>query len=288
MPGGQAVLRLPRRQGAGPLRRAPSPAEEYAETRRARCAISSKGGAAGVDRDLEREMREAAADLDFERAARCRNRLEAVRSILERQTVVSERRLDADVIGVHREETIAVAHLFQVREGRVLAGTEFVLDQGLDVTDADLVEGFLLRYYAQATHVPKEVLVAVLPRRDPRRSRSGCPVCAAPRSASPCRERGEKRALLELATTNARHALARYTFRTRYDEERTNAALLQLESALALPAPPMRIECFDISTLHGRFSVGSMVVFEGGRPSPGGLSPLPGPAATRRKATTSR
>jgi excinuclease ABC subunit C len=80
--------------------------------------------------------------------------------------------------------------------------------------------------------------------------------------------RGEKRTLLELATTNARHALARYKFRTRYDEERTNTALLELESALALPAPPLRIEAFDISTLHGRFSVGSMVVFDGGRADP--------------------
>jgi excinuclease ABC subunit C len=82
-------------------------------------------------------------------------------------------------------------------------------------------------------------------------------------------ERGEKRSLLELADTNARHALARYAFRTRYDEARTNTALLQLESALALSAPPMRIEAFDISTLHGRFSVGSMVVFEAGRSDPG-------------------
>jgi excinuclease ABC subunit C len=78
-------------------------------------------------------------------------------------------------------------------------------------------------------------------------------------------QRGEKRALATLAATNARHALARYKHRTRYDEERLNRALLELESALALPAPPLRIECFDISTLHGRNSVGSMVVFTGGR-----------------------
>jgi excinuclease ABC subunit C len=82
--------------------------------------------------------------------------------------------------------------------------------------------------------------------------------------------RGEKRRLLELAMTNARHAFARYSFRTRYDEARTNAALLELESALALPAPPLRIEAFDISTLHGRFSVGSMVVFAAGRADPSG------------------
>jgi excinuclease ABC subunit C len=78
-------------------------------------------------------------------------------------------------------------------------------------------------------------------------------------------QRGEKRALAQLAATNARHSLARYKHRTRYDEERLNRALMELESALALPAPPLRIECYDISTLHGRASVGSLVVFTGGR-----------------------
>jgi excinuclease ABC subunit C len=235
----------------------------------ARVADFLDGRRSGVVGELEAEMREAAAELDYERAARARNRLAAVRSVLDRQTVVSGRALEADAIGVHREETIAAAHLFQVREGRVLTGTEFVLDQGLDISDAELVEGFLLRYYAEAAHVPREVLVPVLPEDAGaiegwlRGLRGGRVSLAAP-------ARGEKRTLLELARTNARHALARYSFRTRYDEGRTNAALLELESALALPAPPLRIEAFDISTLHGRFSVGSMVVFEGGRSQPKG------------------
>jgi excinuclease ABC subunit C len=226
-----------------------------------------EGRRSGVAAELERAMRAASAELDFERAARFRNRLDAVRSVLDRQTVVSERSLDADIVGVHREETIAAAHVFQVREGRVLAGAEFVLDQGLDVCESDLVEGFLLRYYGTATHVPGEVILATPP--------DGAAVMEewlarlrGTRVRLVVPSRGEKRTLLELATTNARHALARYKFRTRYDEERTNTALLELESALALPAPPLRIEAFDISTLHGRFSVGSMVVFDGGRADP--------------------
>jgi excinuclease ABC subunit C len=242
------------------------PAGEYAATVR-RVAEFLDGRRKGVERDLERRMKDAAAELDFERAGKYRNRLEAVRTVLERQTVVSERDLDADFIGVHREETIAAAHLFQVREGRVLAGAEFVLDQGLDIGDEELAEGFLLRYYGQATHVPKEVVLASAPGETPAleawlgQLRGSKVVILAP-------QRGEKRRLLELAETNARHALARYNFRTRYDEERTNSALLQIESALALPAPPLRIEAYDISTLHGRFSVGSMIVFEAGRSLP--------------------
>jgi excinuclease ABC subunit C len=253
-------------KGPGPCVGAVS-REQYAVIVR-KVSAFLEGRRSGVVRDLERSMQEASADLDYERAARFRNRLEAVRSVLDRQSIVSERKLDADVVGLYREETIAAAHVFMVREGRVLSGSEFVLDQGLDVTDAELVEGFLLRYYTQVDRPPKDVLVSVLPGGTEAIAEwlSGLRGSKV-RLAVPAR--GEKRTLLELADTNARHALARYTFRTRYDEARTNAALLELESALALPAPPLRIEAFDISTLHGRFSVGSMVVFDAGRSDPG-------------------
>jgi excinuclease ABC subunit C len=237
--------------------------EEYAE-QIGKVVAFLEGRQTEVACDLEAAMREAAADLDYERAARLRNSLEAVRTVLEKQKVVSDRPLDMDVIGIEREETIAGVHVFLVREGRVLIGNEFILDKGFDVPESELVEGFLLRYYGQASHVPKEVLVPSLPDSAEavgewlgglRGSKVNVHVAL----------RGEKKALSQLAATNARHALMRYRHRTRYDEERTNRALLELESALALPVPPLRIECFDISTLHGRHSVGSMVVFSGGR-----------------------
>ncbi len=223
-----------------------------------------QGRHSGVAEELEERMRAAAADLDFERAARFRNRLEAVRRIQEKQTVVSSRPLDLDVVGLYREETITGVHVFVVREGRVLIGNEFVLDKGLDVPAPELVEGFLLTYYDQSEQVPREVVVPELPE-------SGDAVAewlsglrgARVRVAVP--RRGEKRRLLENAEVNARHALMRHKVRTRYDEERINRALIELESALALPAAPLRIECYDISTLHGRHSVGSMVVFTNGR-----------------------
>lgn len=237
--------------------------EEYA-AQVAKVAGFLEGKRTDIADELEREMREAAASLDYERAARLRNSLSAVRSVLEKQKVVSDRPLDMDVIGIEREETIAAVHVFLVRNGRVLVGNEFVLDKGMDVSMDELIDGFLLRYYAHATHVPREVLVPALPEDAPaledwlgglRGSKVRVHVA----------RRGEKRALAELAATNARHTLARYRFRTRYDEERTDRALLELESALALPVPPLRIECYDISTLHGNYSVGSMVVFSGGR-----------------------
>jgi len=237
--------------------------EEYAEQVEKVIAFL-EGRQTEVARDLEAAMREAAAELDYERAARLRNSLEAVRTVLEKQKVVSDRPLDIDVIGIEREETIAGVHVFIVREGRVLIGNEFILDKGMDVSEAELVEGFLLRYYGQASHVPREVLVPELPE-SAETTEAWLSGLRGSRVRIHVAQRGEKRALSELAATNARHALLRYRYRTRYDEERTNRALLELESALGLEKPPLRIECYDISTLHGRHSVGSMVVFSGGR-----------------------
>lgn len=222
------------------------------------------GKQAQVIGELRAEMEEAAENLDFERAAKLRNAIESVQRLRERQQVVSEKPLDLDLVGIHREETIAAVHLFLVREGRVLAGNEFVLDFGLDTPLEDLVEGFLLAYYGDAAYVPREVLVPAIPLDDSIEDWLTELKGARARLSVP--QRGRKRELLELAERNAEHTLARYKFRTRYDDERLNRALVELESALALSITPMRIECFDISTIHGKHSVGSMVVFEGGRP----------------------
>jgi excinuclease ABC subunit C len=248
--------------GPGPCVGAITP-EEYAENV-ARVAGFLSGRHGDLERDLERQMREAAADLDFEAAARHRNRLEAVNAIRQRQRIVSSRPLDMDVIGFHREETVAGVHVFRVRQGRVLVVNELVLDKGLDVSSAELVEGFLLRYYADAADVPKEVVLRELPD-EPDAVAEWLGSLRGKRVTLIAPQRGERRDLLGLAEKNAQHTLVRFKVRTRYDEERLNAALLQLESALALPAPPLRIECYDISTLHGRHSVGSMVVFTNGR-----------------------
>lgn len=221
--------------------------------------------------ELESEMKEAAADLDFEHAARVRDRLDAIKALQEKQKAVLPRPLNIDVIGFYREETIASAHVFVVRKGRIIISNDFVLDKGLNVPEADLVGQFLSKYYDQTTELPHEVVIAEHLPEDVTRpleqwltERLASPHGAKVRVVVP--ERGERHDLLELASLNAKHALMRHKMRTRYDEERIDLALLQLESALALPDPPMRIECFDISTIHGNYSVASMVVFTGGKP----------------------
>lgn len=261
-PSGKACFDFHVGKGPGPCVGAIT-REEYAE-RVKQVSAFLEGKQAEVEAGLARDMREAAAELDYERAARLRNSLEAVKSIREKQRVVSDRPLDIDVVGIDREETIAGANVLQVREGRIVGANEFVLDKGLDTSEPDLIEGFLLRYYEEASHVPREIVVTSLPE-DPQVMEEWLAVQRGKKVTLSVPQRGEKRHLSELACTNAQHALMRYKNRTRYDEERLNRALLELESALALPAPPLRIECFDISTLHGRSSVGSMVVFTGGR-----------------------
>ena len=219
--------------------------------------------------ELTAEMMDAAAELDFEKAGRLKGRIETIKSLSQRQHAVTAQNLSADVIGFYREETITGVHVLMIREGRIINSNEFILNKGTNIIDEDLMHSFLLRYYDVTTSIPREVIVRSLPEDDwamsqwlteKLASKHGAKV----RFVTP--EKGEKTDLLNLAETNARHSLMRYKVRTNYDDQRINKALLQLESALALDKPPHRIECFDISTNHGSYTVASMVVFENGKP----------------------
>ena len=217
------------------------------------------------ERAVSDEMAEAAAELDFEKAARCRDRLRTLQRVGERQQVVFPSSINIDVVGFFREETIAGVHLFAVREGRTQRSCEFVLDKGSDVPVEELAGGFLKRYYGSGADLPDEVDLPVeLP--DAEVLAEWLTGLHGRKVALHVPRRGEKRRLLDLAEKNARHTLMRFMVRTSYADQRTNDALLQLESALALPGPPYRIECFDISTIHGKFTVASMVVFTNGKP----------------------
>ena len=255
--------------GLGPCCGAITP-EEYAPyVQRAERFLSGKRGE--FVQELAAEMDAAASELDFERAARARDRLRAVEALREKQKAVLDRALDADVVGFFREETIGAAHVFVVREGRVIISNDFILDKGLDVAQDEFAGQFLTRYYGSTAQLPHEVVLAeALPDDVAHPLESWLTQRLASAHGAKVRvvvpQRGARHELLRLAETNARHALMRFKARTRYDEERIDLALLQLESALALPAPPMRIECFDVSTMHGNYSVASMVVFTAGRP----------------------
>lgn len=219
--------------------------------------------------NLQIQMQEAADELDFEKAARFQKQIETVKFLSEKQHIVSKSNINADVIGFYREETIAGVHVLVVREGRIINSNEFVLNRGLDIENTELVHMFLLRYYETTNNIPKNVVLREFPEdykqiqewlTDKMNNIHGAKL----KFEMP--KIGEKMDMLKMAELNAKHSLMRYKIRTNYDDKRINNALLQLESALAMQASPMRIECFDISTIHGAFTVASMVVFSGGKP----------------------
>ena len=242
--------------------------EEYAEHVR-RIERFLAGNHREFLEELTEEMQQAASELDFERAARIKARIDTINALSDKQHAVSSRNLNADVVGLFREETIAGVHVLMVREGRIINSNEFVLNRGKDVPDDDLLHMFLLRYYDATTSIPHEVIVREAPEDAEAMEAWLTEKLASPHGAKvrfSAPRKGEKAELVAMAETNAKHTLMRYKVRTNYEDKRINDALLQLESALALDAPPMRIECFDISTIHGSYTVASMVVFTGGKP----------------------
>lgn len=218
---------------------------------------------------LTKEMNCAAESLDFEKAQRLKSRIEVLNSLTEKQHIVTQQNLNADVIGIFREETIAGVHVLIVREGRIINSNEFILNRGKDIENEELVHMFLLRYYDTTTSIPRSVILRDIPADKAEMEMWLSEKLANQHNAKVRFETpkaGEKMNMLKMAEVNAKHSLMRYKVRTGYDDKRINEALLQLESALAMDSSPMRIECFDISTIHGSFTVGSMVVFNGGKP----------------------
>ncbi|HEX3689774.1 MAG TPA: excinuclease ABC subunit UvrC [Solirubrobacteraceae bacterium] len=216
---------------------------------------------------LNEEMKLAASEQRFEDAARERNRLRAVRSLLERQRVAHEDgSLDAIAVAVAEGE--ANAQVFQIRDGVLSDRQSFYLDNTTGAEVSEVAEAFILQYYASAMSVPPLVVVQrevgsasdLTPLAEALSSRRGAAVEI--RAA----ERGDKRRILELAERNAILAIDQEKLRSERRRQQRVEALDGLQQALGLDTVPLRIECFDISTLMGTNTVASMVVFEGGAP----------------------
>jgi excinuclease ABC subunit C len=218
-----------------------------------------------IERKLEREMRQASAEQRFEDAARERNRLRAVRSLLERQRVANEATGTLDAVAVAVEHGEANAQVFQLRDGVLSDRQSFYLDNAAGGTVGEVAEAFILQYYASAMSIPpllavqEELQATDALARALGERRGGHVEIRVP-------ERGDKRRILELAQRNARLALDQERLRSERRRQQRVEALDGLQRALELEAIPLRIECFDISTLMGTNTVASMVVFEGGAP----------------------
>ncbi|GMU40171.1 MAG: UvrABC system protein C [Chloroflexota bacterium] len=239
--------------------------DEYAEVIR-ETMLFLEGRSDEVKRHVRQQMEDAAEALDFERAARLRDQLQAIERVTERQQMATTTPLDADVFALARQDDEACVQAFFVR-GTVVADTDsFMLDGTQDASDREILRAFLAQFYESATYVPRSVLLSVEPADREEieamlRQRRGTVV------EVHVPERGEKRGLVATAEENARESLRMHHVRWVADRDKTDAALSLLQEELDLPARPERIECYDISTIQGTNTVASMVVFKHGQPA---------------------
>jgi excinuclease ABC subunit C len=218
-----------------------------------------------IERDLQERMQAASEAQEFEQAALERNRLRAVRSLLERQRVANESVGTLDAVAVAVDGPDANAQVFQIRDGVLSDRQSFYLDNAPGGDLAEVAQEFLMQYYGAALSIPPQVIVQhevedldVLAEALGERRGSRVEVRVA--------ERGDKRRILELAERNALLALDQEKLKAERRRQQRVESLDGLQEALGLDALPLRIECFDISNLMGTHTVASMVVFEGGAP----------------------
>ncbi len=220
-----------------------------------------------VDR-LESEMKAAATELEFERAARIRDRLIAVQKAIAKQQMVADKNEDIDVIGIADDDLEASVQVFYVRKGRVVGRKGFVLDKVEELTPGKLVDRILEAMYGDEppTGVPKQVLVPYEPEDVATYEEWLCHLRGS-RVQIRVPQRGDKRALLETVTRNAGEEFTRHRMRRASDHNSRSRALTELQDLLELPEAPLRIECYDMAHLQGTDYVGSMVVLEDGLPA---------------------
>ncbi|MCJ7512278.1 MAG: excinuclease ABC subunit UvrC [Anaerolineales bacterium] len=226
-----------------------------------------RGNTESVVERLQAEMGRASETLAFERAAAIRDQLDAIARVVETQKVVSQEKIDSDVIAFARDEHDACVQVFFVRGGKLIGREYFVLEGANQAEDHEVVESFVKQFYAEAAYVPDRLLLpaeieeAAIIEEWLRSRRGGQKVqLVVPR-------RGVKSELVQMAAENAAETLAMLRARWAADRSRHVQALGELQAELGLSGPPNRVECYDISNLQGTAAAGSMVVFEQGAPS---------------------
>jgi excinuclease ABC subunit C len=220
-----------------------------------------------VVKSLTTEMEVASQELEFEKAARLRDRLAAVQRAIEKQQMVGDRDEDIDLIGIADDELEASVQVFFVRKGRVVGRKGFIVDKVEDLTDHGLVDRILEELYGDEPPlgIPKQVLVPVSPKDEAlyvewlTHMRGSGVTVKVP-------QRGDKRELHDTVTQNAREEFIRHRMRRAADHNSRSRALTELQDYLQLPEAPLRIECYDMAHLQGTDYVGSMVVMEDGLP----------------------
>jgi excinuclease ABC subunit C len=221
--------------------------------------------------DLERRMKSASAEMDYEAAGRYRDQLGAMQTAMSKNAVVLSEDIDTDFFGIAHDELAAAVQQFIVRGGRIRGTKSWVVDKELDVSLPELVETVLQNAYSDIDLPPREVVVPVLPddAAELEQWLSALRIDAkmpATRVSLKTAQRGEKAALALTVATNAKNALVLYKTRRSGDFVARSQALTDIQEALGMPDAPLRMECYDVSHLSGTNIVASMVVFEDGLP----------------------
>jgi excinuclease ABC subunit C len=217
---------------------------------------------------LQSDMEVAAEELNFEKAASIRDKIQSIQRVVEHQRVISPDRIDSDVIAMARGNGEACVQIFFIRSGKLIGREYFILEGTEDVTDHQVVSEFLKQFYAEAAQVPPQVLLpneveeAQIINQWLNSRRGGQKVeLLVPKAGST----GEE--LVHMAAENAVETLNALRAQWEADTNKQSTALAELQQALGLSSPPNRIECYDISNTQGTAAVGSMVVFEQGVPA---------------------
>ncbi|MFQ5876009.1 MAG: excinuclease ABC subunit UvrC, partial [Dehalococcoidia bacterium] len=220
-----------------------------------------------VVQDLAKKMDVAAGDLQFERAAILRDQVRAIERVSQSQKVVSELLKNEDAIAMARSQDEAWIEVFFVREGKLVGRDHFIMEGTRDETDGRIVASFLKQFYDSASFIPPIILVQHTPEditlihRWLEAKRGRKVQVRVPRQ-------GERRKLVQMVAENAEQGLAQHRVKWMADSDAISQALEELQEQLNLPSIPRRMECYDISNIHGTNPVGSMVVFQDGQPAP--------------------
>jgi len=241
------------------------PQEEYRERIKDACAFLD-GASAELMRKLTKEMEQASLDLEFERAASLRDKIQAIRQMDKTQKVVSERHADEDVIGFYTQGNKTFVAVFFIRSGRLIGHRNTVVSNTAGMTESETASGFIKQFYQDADFIPKTIYIQF--QSDEEALLSAWLTELSGRSVKiHTPQRGEKKALVDLANKNAKQAALNHMLKNADGKKGVKRLILDLKEELGLENPPYRIESYDISNTSGEDNVGSMVVFINGEPA---------------------
>ncbi len=218
-----------------------------------------------VIRALKKKMAQTSTELKFEKAALLRDQIQSLERLVDDQKVISTRKINEDAIAIAQAKNMACAQVFFIRNGKLLGKEHFRLEGTQDEDSSKIITSFIEQFYNAKTDIPARILIQTEPEdksliEEWLGNRQGHKV----RLIIP--KRGEKKQLMEMVSKNAAEMLEQLQLKWLADSGKTGAAMEELKTSLNLPRIPKRIECYDISNLSGTAAVGSMVVFEDGRP----------------------